>query len=422
MLNNHRRALAATVALVAPALGLTACSAGGGAPVTGDRGDAAISVVTLQSPTFQGCIEALIPGFTEETGIEVNLTAIPYDGMLDKYQTSFAAGTATYDLLTIAFQWTGQFAANGFLEPVADEGALDGVAQTLANQYQFAGEQFAVPYNSAVMGYFYRTDILDRLGVDFPTSQEELLDLLPILENDPELQAEGIFPTSVMGDKTQGMANFNSVYHSLGGPAFENENSQPNPIDVDIATRAYESLAAQVAASPASVLTGTFASTPAEFAAGTVVLLPAFNGSVGSSFESDESAVKGNYAFTATPGGAGDLGGWGNAVAASSTQKEAAAKFAAYIATPEADLKCALEFGKPPVSEANFSNEEILVNIPYLPSVFEALKTATPRYAGENAGTLNDIVDSITSQFLAGQLGSAADAAQELADQIAAAS
>lgn len=418
-MNRQRRRITAVSTAVLSLAVLAGCSAGGGSTST-TSGSQSITVATLKAAYFDGCMSAVIPEFTAETGINVELAALPYDGMFDKYQATFASGQSSYDLMTIAFQWTGGFAANGFLEPV-DPSAVEGVSKTLVDQYVYSGTEYGVPFNSSVMGMFYRTDILAKMGETFPDTQEGLQALLAKLAADPDLKAQGILPTSVMGDKTQGMANFNTIYHSLGGPAFENDKSEPNPIDVGIAAQAFRNLKSQIEYSPAGALTATFSSTPSQFASGTVAMLPVWNTTAGNTFESADSKVKGNYAFAATPGGAGDLGGWGNVVPASSSNKEAAAKFAAYLASPKVDLECSLEAGKSPVQEENFTNPDLLATTPYLPEVVNVLATGVPRYTGEKAGTLNDIVDSVTSQFLAGQLGSADEAAQKLADQIAAA-
>ncbi len=48
--------------------------------------------------------------FTAETGIEVNFTVVPYQGVFDKFSAEIASGSSAFDVVTIDVVWNAKFA------------------------------------------------------------------------------------------------------------------------------------------------------------------------------------------------------------------------------------------------------------------------------------------------------------------------
>jgi len=125
--------------------------------------------------------EKLVAPFTEESGQEVEVVAIPWDSIDEKLTTSVASGSGP-DVLQIGLSKLRTFADAGALLPLddslADYPGLDpanfpaGVsgAATSVN-----GEIVSVPWVSDTRVLFTRTDILAENGIDAPpTTWEEL--------------------------------------------------------------------------------------------------------------------------------------------------------------------------------------------------------------------------------------------------------
>lgn len=415
----HRRRInqgRAAAAIAVTAVVLAGCSTGSGGP---QQGTGQIHVAANAAPSHDQCMKTVVDDFKKNTGIDVVVDSIPYSALRDKYLSGFAAGAGDYDLVDIAFQWTGEFADAGFLEPI-DKGELSGLLPSAVDQYSYKGKQYAVPLQSGIMGMFYRTDVLQKLGAEYPKNWDEAEKLAATITADPSLK--GMKPFALMGDRSQGMANFNSIYRGLGGKPLENENAEPNPLDVSTAARTLDLIRTNLKEySPSGALAAGFADTPPLFASGQVAFLPAFDASPGNLFEQDSStnAVKGKYSFAPLPGGAGDLGGFGLAIPTDSKNKENAKKFAEYMASPEVDVKCAANNGRGPVRETTFSDKSAIAANPVLPQLKTALEAGVKRYTGAKGGTLNDLVDTYTNRYVAGDFPSAQAAAEQLAAEIA---
>ena len=54
--------------------------------------------------------KAIAEKFTEETGIEVNFTVVPYQGVFDKLSAEIASGSSNFDVATIDVVWNANFA------------------------------------------------------------------------------------------------------------------------------------------------------------------------------------------------------------------------------------------------------------------------------------------------------------------------
>ncbi|MBW9122331.1 extracellular solute-binding protein [Microbacterium trichothecenolyticum] len=411
--SRHRKYIA-FLGLATAATTLAGCAGGGGGGEASEGPADSITVATVKAPGYADCINSVKDAFTEETGTKVELVELPYAGMFDKYQAGFQSGNAPYDLIGIPFQWTGQFADQG---AIAEVEAPDDVLESVNGQYTYAGTQYGIPYNSGLMGFYYRTDLLEQMGYDkFPDTTEGIVELEEKIKADPTLSGQGIFPTSVMGDQTQLMALFNTLYHGLGGPAFEKEDGTVNDIDVDAAAATFDTIQQMVDLSPAGALTATFATVPAQFFDGTVAVIPMFSTSMpGPTLES--SSIAGNYAFAAAPGG-GDLAGWGWVVDAASEKQQSAQDFAHFLADPKNEIPCVEQFGRSPITTEAYQNEEVIATNPVTPQIEAALADGQKRFTGPQAQGLNETVNAITSQFLAGQLGDSDAAAQKLADEI----
>src|SRR5205814_2254474 len=80
---------------------------------------APITMVINQSPWFDG-FRQLVEQYQKETGNRIELDVNPYAGALDKIRNSLRAGSGSYDVLAIDYNWMVEFFDGGFLTPVND--------------------------------------------------------------------------------------------------------------------------------------------------------------------------------------------------------------------------------------------------------------------------------------------------------------
>lgn len=179
MSRTTRRAQLGATALVAM-LALTACSGSGSepdAPAAEDGGEVAAEPATLSVWVMGDSgsnLEEAIKPFTEETGIEVEVEAIPWDNVNDRLTTAIASGEGP-DVTQIGLSQLASFVEGGALEDIGDEigdypnldPANFPASVSPENLYPDGGT-YSVPWVSDTRVLFYRSDILAEAGVDAP--------------------------------------------------------------------------------------------------------------------------------------------------------------------------------------------------------------------------------------------------------------
>ena len=170
---------AAAVAVLA----LTACSAGSPEPAAEPGGTApAVSTESLTVWVMGDSganLEAAVEPFTEETGIEVEVQAIPWDNVNDRLTTAVASGEGP-DVTQIGLSQLASFLEGGALEDLSDHVAdypnLDPANFPSAVQPENLnpeGGVYSVPWVSDTRVLFYRSDILGEAGIDAPPATWE---------------------------------------------------------------------------------------------------------------------------------------------------------------------------------------------------------------------------------------------------------
>ena len=112
-------------------------------------------------------IEELLPMFEEETGITVELEVISYIDMHSKLVPQLIAPEGSYDAIVVDFYWVGEFTKAGWLMPLDDMIARDGVdtGAYVPALMELVGEVDGVtlmlPFYNYSMAVIYRTDMLE---------------------------------------------------------------------------------------------------------------------------------------------------------------------------------------------------------------------------------------------------------------------
>ena len=167
---------AATILAITVVAGLAACSDDSGG------GEAADGPVTVWIMGDSGAnFEQLVAPFTEETGTEVEVVAVPWDGIDERLTTAVASGDGP-DVLQVGLSKLRTFADAGALLPLDDEIddrpalATDNFVDAVAGDATAVdGQIVSVPWVSDTRVLFYRSDILAENGIDGPPATWEEL-------------------------------------------------------------------------------------------------------------------------------------------------------------------------------------------------------------------------------------------------------
>lgn len=122
-----------------------------------------------------------LDGFTAETGIPVNLSLVK-SGFIE----ATLAGTGPDVAINIARGQPINLASRGVLADLASfedfEQVKERFGETAMVPYQFLDGTYALPNTQTFYMMFYRTDILDTLGLEPPDTWDDLFRMLPRLQ------------------------------------------------------------------------------------------------------------------------------------------------------------------------------------------------------------------------------------------------
>ncbi len=109
---------------------------------------------------------------------------VPFNDFFPTLQTTIAGGGAV-DLCWMHGRFVPQFAAAGLLEPLDDlitaappDGWPDSYFASQIDGFKFDGKQYGMPYDIVAGGLYVNVDWFNRAGVDLPTADWSLDDLL----------------------------------------------------------------------------------------------------------------------------------------------------------------------------------------------------------------------------------------------------
>lgn len=202
-----RAALLGTAVMSITALTLTGCGAGG-AP----EGDADVLTVLVEGGGLAE-LQPIADLYLEETGTEIELVELPYDGLYDRIQTELGSGTVSFDIAALDAIWLSAFADG--VEPLDDLFTDDVKADLfpgLVTEAQVGGKFVGMPIftNSEIL--YYRTDLFsdEQNKADFeakygyplapPTTWEEYTDAAEFFTRDTDGDgAIDLYGTDVKG-------------------------------------------------------------------------------------------------------------------------------------------------------------------------------------------------------------------------------
>ena len=118
--------------------------------------------ILMESVPDTRFVQEVLPQFTEETGIEVEVEVVNYAEMHTKLVPQLVAPTGSYDAIVVDFYWVGEFTKAGWLQPL-DERIAAGDFDTsvyfdsLMNLVgKVDGTTYMLPFYNYAMGLTYR--------------------------------------------------------------------------------------------------------------------------------------------------------------------------------------------------------------------------------------------------------------------------
>ncbi len=353
-------------------------------------------IVNFPAHPHYNAVMEVLPQFTEETGIEVEVDMLPYLDMRERQTLELALDEGAYDLIAyVVFSKADYVYADQiynlapfFMNPrLADpdygaEDLIDGYVQNIGvagGERGYlpgpTGSLYGLPFGSETSVLYYRTDVFEEHGLDVPETYDEFLELACLI---PELEPG-------MGGVASRAASGHQASHAfllhlapLGGRVF-GDGWVPT-INSAEGVAAAEALRTIVDCGPE----GSSAFGPAEaanaFAQGqaamfldSIAFAPTFE-------DESRSQVVGNVGWAPHPVGvraASQTGGFGLAIPRNAENAEAAFLLMQWLTSREGDLAVAMAGGNPS-RFSTYQDAALNDRYPWSATFGEALADADP--------------------------------------------
>lgn len=139
--------------------------------------------ITFMAPDWAIPTDEELDAFTEETGINVEVSEVGWDDIREKLAT---ANGAAADVVEVDWSWVGEFKSAGWLEPIelSDEDKEDFLT---LDTFTVDGEVLAVPYSNDYRIAYYNTKQFEEAGIT-----EEPQTYADVLEDAKKLKESGV--------------------------------------------------------------------------------------------------------------------------------------------------------------------------------------------------------------------------------------
>jgi multiple sugar transport system substrate-binding protein len=326
--------------------------------------------------------------------------------------TVLTSQDSAIDVFLIDVIRPSQYAAAGWalpLDPFLGDQKDEVLARYLpvyTDANQVDGTLYAMPAFADALFLYYRTDLLDKYGLEPPTTWEELkAHARTILdgEGDPNLQG-----FSVAGRPIEGtVCTFLVPYWGAGGQLVDADGRFA--MDRDAAQRSFGLWQAMlegklVKPNIAEVATDDVRK---EFQAGSVVFAMLWGYAWNLFQTADDSNVKGKVGVVPLPAFEGGeratcIGGWQWAVSSFSRNPEAAVELVKFLSGPEGSKHLAINASNLPVLPEVYDDPEVLAANPWFAQAKAVVETARSRPKSPRYPEVSETIRTNTNAVLAG--------------------
>jgi multiple sugar transport system substrate-binding protein len=384
-----------------------------------------IDVLFLDRPGYAAA-KQMLPEFEAATGIKLNITTVPYENALGEQVRDFVAG-GDIDVALIDLVWIGNFAENGWIEPIetftsnpelADPALdIDDFFPLVLNAFGgWNGTVYGLPFDNYSGLMFYNSCMLKDAGFDAPPATwQELKDVYG-----PALTKDGKYAFALQSkrNETQSADSFARMLWPFGGSFLNAEfRSNLNSAESQAGLNFRQELMQYM---PEGIVAYDHAETVNGLAQGDVAMITEWSAFY-STLASPETSTLGDCLAVAPEpkGPAGRkpaLGGFSLAVASQADDAEKAAGwlFIQWV-TSKANAPRYLELGGVPARKSAYADPALAETYKFIPALVESWQEGVPEFRPRFAEwpEITEIVQEWGTKMMLGEV-SVEDGAREI--------
>lgn len=365
-------------------------------------------------------VEALLPEFTEATGIKVEFEIVQYMDMHQKLVTNFMSPTGQYDVVEVDNYWAGEFPATNWIIPLDDYIKKDNfdtsvyipAMMDMVGYFPMTGTEkkvYMLPIYSYSMGLIYRTDLLNdpklqegykklfNTDLKVPTTLEEYVQQCKFMQENAGVSGSAM--QAGRGDPI--VMEWSNYLFALGG-AFYDDNWNAI-INDDKGLKAVELYKANIKdGSPKGALSFALDDALRIMSQGEaysmisyIIMLPLL-------MDPEQSKVAGKVEMVPMPGDKGLAGAWGWSIADNSQYKDEAWEFIKWVESFDIAKRRALDDSTPTRTDV-FGDSDVIAKYPFYPVLEEVIARSKPVPEFQYSAEMVEIVGRELSLICSGE-------------------
>lgn len=303
----------ALAVVLASSLAVTACGAGSRTSsesaaevecaVDAPAEPTTVNVLAYNSSAIDPFTDTMVNSCTQGD-LTVAHEPIDFGGQVQRTTATLAGETGTYDVLETYGYIIPQLAVEESLLPLDDlvatygqEYGLGGLNQGMLEAMSYDGQLYAVPMQAQMFVMAYREDVLTDLGLEPPTTFEELRTVSQAIQDAGNFEYPLALPWLASGDLATA---YDAALGSLGVDYVDPETMTPN-FDSPEAVQAFEELASLVPFMDPQVTTFDQPAVQQQMYNGSAAISIMFSGRMSDLTQESNSQYSDDFAFAAPP-------------------------------------------------------------------------------------------------------------------------
>ena len=381
-------------------------------------------VVNFPAHPHYDAVMKVLPKFTEETGIKVEVDQLQYLAMRQKQTLELTKPKGDYDLMTYVVFSKADYVPARQIEPLAPffmnpkladpsydpDDLITGYVQNIGiagGKKGYlpgpTGALYGVPFGSETSVLGYRKDIFEKHNLKVPETYDELLELVCKI---PELEP-GMAGLTSRGASGHQLSHAFLLHLAPRGGRFYDDEWNPI-VNNEAGVQAGEALKKILECGPEGGTSFGFAEMKNAFLQGKAAMFLDSISVAGEVDDPEKSKVVGKVGWALHPEGVrrgSQTGGFGIAIPSNAQNKEAAFLLMQWLTSKRIDKLIALEGGSPS-RFSTYMDPEVIAKYPHSTVFAEALKYADPDWRPiiPTWGEINEELGTTLSKAMTGDM------------------
>lgn len=358
--------------------------------------------------------------FQEKSGIQLQLTQIPYANYFDQLTLNFTGRLGNYDVPYISSLWYPAFAKAGYITPLNDLVKAINISDIpgIQNYYQ-NGKLYMVPYMNELGGILYRKDLFEdpkekaafkkKYGYELkpPETLKQYRDIAEFFNRPPNL-----YGVTLMGKRSIFLAtHFMNRLWAYGGELLDNQMRPA--FNSAVGVKALEEVKEMFKYANPAARNYDFQEALTEFTMGRSAMAELWTTGLLYADDQANSKVAGKVSFVGFPRPEENLGkklpmlyiSWGFTLAETAKDKRAAEEWIKYVTSKDAEVRAAVH-GNIPARFSALTDPKLQKKFPWLEPFRKAMQNCIPTpmvpLIPEGSALVNQYLVPAVADYMAG--------------------